>query len=86
MGEKAKESHEIEKLRQKLAQRLNKQSLQSSPEALESMRQAIKSQLSHKSSRVVLKKRSIKLFDRNKHPEKIHSKFIKKLMIELKSK
>jgi hypothetical protein len=81
---KAKESHEIEKLREKLAVRLNKQSNKSSPEALESMRRAIKNQFEQKVSRSGLKKRSVKIYDKSKGPE-IHSKFIKKLMLQLKN-
>lgn len=83
MVDKAKESSEIEKLRHKLEERLDKVARRGSPDALEATRNALRAQLSRKGTGVTLKHHSIKLVDKSTGPAQIHSKFVKNLMEKL---
>lgn len=80
MEVKAKDSPEIQKLKERLEMRLQRQSLKINPDALEHTREAIKTEIAHKQP-PALKGRKVKKID-SAH-EEVHSKFVKKLMRQL---
>ena len=80
---KAKESPQILKARKKLKKQLEAVDAQISKKAIAKMKEAIRIWIDrHKSERVPLHKR--KLFDANRHPEKVKSKYVSHLQKELK--
>ena len=85
MAKKAKESSQIEKARKKIEKNLMAEEKQINKEALNRMRLLIETQLRRQSvNRISLKKRQIVLFDENRHPAKTESKFIVRLLEEIK--
>lgn len=82
---KAKESPHIQKARNKIKQKIKQEDKKISPQALYEMSQLIKQQLNrNKEGRIDLKGRQITSFDENKHPAKTESKFILKLIRQIK--
>lgn len=88
MATKAKESPHIEKARRKLQEQLASEDSRITPAALEKMSNAIKTWISrHSQERISLKdKEFTTLFDRNQHPATVKSRYVSKLLEELKSK
>jgi hypothetical protein len=85
MVAKAKESSQVNKARKKLQQQLAKADKRINKDALKKMRSLIEEQLArHKDERIPLHKRQIVLFDENQHSAKIESKFITRLIHQLK--
>lgn len=86
MTAKAKESAQIQKARNKIKQQLQKAEKKMNPEALQAMSRLIREQLNRKKAgRINLKNRQIISFDENKHPAKTESKFIIKLIHQIKN-
>lgn len=82
---KAKESAQIHKARQKIQEQLIAAEKRTSPQALENMAKIIEKQLARrKPERITLKGRQITLFDENQHPAKTESKFVLKLLNQIK--
>lgn len=85
MTAKAKESIQIEKARKKIKQQLQKADQKINPEALQATSRLIREQLQRKKAgRIDLKNRQIISFDENKHPAKTESKFVIKLIQQIK--
>jgi hypothetical protein len=85
MTVKAKESHQIQKVRKKIKEKIHEAEKQMSPEALLAMSYLIKQQLNRKKEgRINLKERQVTSFDENRHPAKTQSKFILKLIHQIK--
>lgn len=85
MTVKAKESPQIQKVRNKIKQKIKQADKKMSPEALSSMSRLIKEQLNRKKEdRIDLKEWQITSFDENRHPAKIQNKFILKLIRQIK--
>jgi hypothetical protein len=85
MTAKAKESTQIQKARNKIKQQLQKAEKKMNPEALHAMSLLIREQLNRKKSgRIDLKNRQIISFDENKHPAQTESKFVIKLIRQIK--
>lgn len=84
---KAEESAHIKKARGKLAKQLAKTEI--TPSALEHSRALIRLHFSRNSQdkeRIPLTAdKGFELFDSNKHPEPVHSKYVRKLLRELQS-
>lgn len=84
MRVKAKESQEIVKARAKLKHQMAIENKKFNSKALQKMSQLIQHWLTrHKSERVELKLKSVKVFDGNVHPAKTKSKFINHLLHNL---
>jgi hypothetical protein len=84
MSTKAKESSQIQKARKKIEKQLQAADRKINPDALNKMSQLIKQQLSRqKPHRINLKKRHITSTD-EKEPAKAESKFVLRLMNQLK--
>jgi hypothetical protein len=84
MTEKAKESAQILKARKKIERKLQMAEKKINPEALQTMSKIIKEQLNRqKDVRIDLKARHV-TFDENKHSAKTQSKFITKLINQIK--
>ena len=85
MAAKAEESQQVQKARKKLEKIFEEENRQINQKALEQMKKAMHHWIErHKSERVELPERNIELFDKNKHSAKTQSKFVAKLMKELK--
>lgn len=86
MSAKAKESPHIEKARKKLREQLASEESKITPAALEKMTSAIKTWISrHSQERIDLKdKEFTTLFDRNQHPATVKSRYVSKLLDQLK--
>lgn len=86
MNSKAKESPHVEKARRKLREQLEKESSQIVPAALAKMSSAIKTWISrHAQERIDLKdKEFVSLFDQNQHPATVKSRYVSKLLNQLK--
>ena len=85
---KAEDSAHVKKARGKLAKQLAEESIDVTPSALEHSRALIRlhfSRHSQDSERIPLREKGIELFDSNKHPEPVHSKYVRKLLRELQS-
>ncbi len=83
---KAKESHQVEKARKKLAKKIAKEDQEVTTEALAKMSHIIERQLfRHASERIDLKSKEIQLFDQNRHPAAVKSRFISQLLNEIKA-
>lgn len=84
MMTKAKESKQIEKARKKLKLQIQEEHKLATDAALQKVSQDIKNWISrHSQERVALKQKDISLFDENRHPAKIHSRYVKHLLQEL---
>lgn len=82
---KAKESAQIQRARQKILQQIEAAEKRITPESLSKMTLLIHRQLSrHSSERISLKTKSITLFDENQHSAKTESRFIGKLLQQIK--
>lgn len=88
MEEKAKESKLVQASRKKLERKLAVEHLQFTSEALEGMSQKIRLSILRHHPEFSLKKRTIALFDENKHTAKTHSKQILQLrkLLEITSR
>ena len=87
MSTKAKESLQIRRARKKIKQQLDESEKQTNEEALHKMSKIIQRQLARRSvDRIDLRTKTITLFDENQHPAKTESKFINRLMSQLKQK
>lgn len=85
MVTRAKESRQVQKARRKLKHQIAEENKHMTPKALQKMRRVIEYWISrHYQDRVTLKNKEISVFDENKHPAKIHSKFITNLMKNIK--
>lgn len=85
MGAKAKESAQVEKARAKLKKTMEREHQRMTQEALRQMERVIEHQLErHKNERINLTSKNIELFDSNRHPAKVKSKFVAHLLSELK--
>lgn len=81
---KAKESPQVTRARKKLKKQFQEQSRLINAQALKEMDEGIRLWLErHSSERIKLQNKTITIFDENQHPEKIHSKFIHKLLGQL---
>lgn len=87
MSPKAKESPHVEKARRKLREQFAIEESRITPAALEKMSSAIKTWISrHSQERINLKSKEFTtLFDKNQHPATVKSKFVSKLLDQLKS-
>lgn len=82
---KAKESAQVNKARKKIKRQLEAGEKRINPESLKVMREIIEKQIArHQLERVDLKERLVTLFDENKHPVQTKSRFILRLLGELK--
>lgn len=82
---KAKESPQVQKARKKIKQQLAAAEQRINDEALREMRLVIQRQIArHHSERIDLKSKVVTLFDENKHPAKSESKFVNRLLKDLK--
>ncbi len=82
---KAKESPQILKARQKLQKHLAAADKHVNPDAIKAMKRLIERQLTRKQpDRIDLKAKNVTLFDENKHPAKSQSKFVSGLLRQLK--
>lgn len=85
MAIKAKESPQIQKARKKIKQQLAAADKRVNTEALKEMSLLIQRQLArHTAQRINLKSKVVTLFDENKHPAKTESKFVHRLLKQLK--
>ena len=85
MSTKAKESRQVQKARDKIKKQLLAAEKRTNTETLKAMSLLIKQQLErHKPERITLSKRQITAFDENKHPARSESKFVSKLLNQLK--
>lgn len=86
MVAKAKESAQVEKARRRLARKIAKEEKRMTNEALRQMALVIEGQLArHASERINLKSKEIELFDANRHPAVVKSRFVSQLLSELKA-
>lgn len=84
MAVKAKESPQIQKARKKIKQQLAAAEKRVNTEALREMRALIQRQIArHTAERVDLKSKVV-TFDENKHSAKTESKFVNRLLKQLK--
>ncbi len=84
MAEKAEESDNIKRARQKLEKKLSKERELFNPEKLKEVRRQIYRWIERNASdRVSLKEKNIELFDENVHPATTSSKFVKELRDKL---
>lgn len=82
---KAKESPQVQKARKKIKQQLAAAEKRINDEALKEMRLLIQRQIArHHAERVDLKTKVVTLFDENKHPAQTESKFVNRLLKDLK--
>ncbi len=85
MANKAKESPHIIKVRRKLQQHMAETDSLVNADKLNAMRTVIEHQLErHKAERIDLKSKLFKHFDENQHPAQTESKFVAKLLRQLK--
>lgn len=85
MAAKTKESQHVKKVREKLQKKIEKENKQMTRDALMQMERVIEGQLArHASERIDLKSKEIALFDANRHPAAVKSKFVSHLLQELK--
>jgi len=86
MTSKAKESAQVQKARKKIELQLQKAEKKMNPEALSAMSRLIKEQLLRQQpGRIDLKKRQITSLNKNAHYAKTESKFIDKLIRQIKN-
>lgn len=86
MTTKAKESRQVEKARDKIKKQLLAAEKRTNADTLKAMSLIIQKQLErHKTERISLKKRQITTFDENRHPARTESKFVTKLLDQLKN-
>lgn len=86
MKKDAKESPQIRRYRKKLREQLDHEHEIMTQAALLKTKQALQQWLSrHEYDRISLDDKTITLFDENRHPEPIHSKFVKKLFDQIRS-
>ena len=86
MGSRAKESAHVAKAREKLKQKIERENLRMTQEALRQMARVIELQLArHEGERINLKTKEIELFDENRHSAKVKSKFVAHLLGQLKA-
>lgn len=86
MSSKANESAHIKKYRKKLEAQMNKEKQLLSSEAIAKTKNSIHHWIqTHSKERLDLKSKTIDLFDENKHPAALKSKFILKLATKLKN-
>lgn len=84
MSEKAEESKQVQKAREKLKRQIHEEHMLVTEEALRKGSEEIKNWISrHAKDRVKLKGKDITLFDENKHPAKLHSRYVKHLLQDL---
>lgn len=85
MAAKAKESGQVEKARKRLARKFAKEEKSMTTEALRQMALVIEGQLArHAAERIDLKSKDIELFDANRHPAVVKSRFVSQLLSEIK--
>lgn len=86
MASKARESKQVEKVRNKLKEQMSIADKQVTQEALLKARHEIEAWINrHSSERLNLKDKSFRLFDENKHPAKAKSSYVKHLLQFLKA-
>ncbi|MCE5316473.1 MAG: hypothetical protein LLG04_03800 [Parachlamydia sp.] len=86
MAARAKESTQVEKARRRLQKKFAKEEQRMTNEALRQMALVIESQLArHASERIDLKSKEIELFDSNRHPAAVKSRFVSQLLSDLKA-
>ena len=87
MSVKAKESAQIQKARKKIKNQLATADKRINIEALHEMSKLIRQQIArHANERVNLKSKLVTLFDENQHSAHTQSKFINRLLTQLKHK
>lgn len=87
MNSKAKESVQIERARKKIKQQLTSAEKRINTEALEEMSKLIQRQLQrHAKDRISLKDKTVTLFDENQHSAQTESKFVNRLLKQIKQK
>lgn len=80
MSQKAKESAQVSRARKKLEEKLTQETRMLTAENLSKTVLSMQKWLTrHKSERVPLKNKKIKLFDANKHPKAATSQLVKQL-------
>lgn len=86
MGTKAKESQQVEKARKKLQRKIARENRFMTEESLAQMARLIERQLiRHAGERIDLKSKEIQLFDENRHPALVKSRFVAHLLRDLKT-
>lgn len=86
MVARAKESAQVEKARRRLQKKFAKEEKRMTSEALRQMAFVIEGQLArHASERIDLKSKEIELFDANRHPAAVKSRFVSQLLNDLKT-
>jgi len=84
MGTKAIESKQVQKARQKLKFQMEKERIRVTDEALKRGSEEIKNWITrHSQERIKLKEKDISFFDENRHPAKVHSRYVKHLLEEV---
>lgn len=84
MASKAAESLQVQKARKKLEQKFAQEEKRVNQAAIDQMKKTIQLWISrHQSDRIKLKKKTIELFDENRHSAKTKSKFIAHLAHKL---
>lgn len=84
MNDKAAESKQVQKAREKLKHQLQEEQKLVTEEALRKGSEEIKSWITrHQKERIKLRGKDVSLFDENKHPAKLHSRYIKHLIEDL---
>ena len=85
MSGKAKDSYQILKARKKLEKKIAQEDKLINEKTLGQMKKVIQFWIKrHKTDRVKVAKKSIELFDENRHSAKIKSKFVSHLLDRLK--
>ena len=87
MATAAKESKQIEKVRKKLEKVLREEHAHFNKETLAEVRENIHKWLNrHEPERLSSETKSFTLFDENRHPSEVKSKFVQNLLNELQNK
>jgi hypothetical protein len=85
MKQKEKESPQIKRYRRKLKEQIEHEHEIMNEAALKKVKQSIIQRLTRTNyERISLQDKTITLFDENRHPEPIHSKFVNQLFAQIR--
>lgn len=86
MKQKEKESPQVKRYRRKLKEQIAHEHEIMNEAALKKVKQSIIQRLSRPDAeRISLQDKTITLFDENRHPEPVHSKFVNQLFAQIRS-
>ena len=84
-SEDAKINKDVQKARKRLEKEIAREKKKITPLALKQMKSSIEYWLQrHITERISLSDKNISLFDANQHPEKVHSRHVQNLLLQLK--